>query len=666
MRHRVSLLQLNFVGTMESEYINVRCIVPYENGDIKFVSQDDAKVGNAVIRRRRVTPKERAEILKSTDSKCYICGGNLPELNWHVEHVICFHADPKENDKLCNMLPACQSCNLRKNTRNLVDIVRDHLFTTNVLTAAANIESLSTAAKEVLRKVLAIKHSRRNDVEDYEYSALMAGKILEMSTWKYEEQTDATIRTFLQEFTGNHPELPRTNIDVKPRQLSAGGFGAVFGGTFTFFDHVNVKLKTNPVVIKKVRFNVSMLREVAFLGRFSHVNIVRYHGYYLEEGRICMVLERCDFTLAGFAGNQGTFYVVNPFKVICQVAEALMYMHMFSFIHRDVKPGNILILGKLKKDTHLFNARAKLCDFGSTKGIISNTGNTVNPAHTPGYFPDEGLDGLLGPSTDGYGLAHTMLDFAGKNGHLSYPYGFSEAVPALESVLEDWIALARSMQVERVEDRPSLTHVCERMKAFSDTAAGACDGRFKYNNFRVTRSSVPAAPSGASAADGDTEETETSGIRPPVSPTETNNNDELVAVTDNDNDPETHAEDGMNKTEHEPASLVCVDDLVMALASGEEEEGDTNEDLGGTDVVLREGVNDPEENSEENSECDPPTMVWLHPNARRQGHPKGNLRMKFHSSRECGHVVKHRPIHVELTDAVGAHGHTACKFCAKR
>ena len=97
----------------------------------------------------------------------------------------------------------------------------------------------------------------------------------------------------------------------------------------------------------EIAFSVSTLHELAFLDRFNHVGIVVYHGYYRcveHPETITLVIEYCDYSLAdGVSSHIKMTSIVNPFKVIHQVAQALSYMHLYKCIHRDVEPANILI-----------------------------------------------------------------------------------------------------------------------------------------------------------------------------------------------------------------------------------------------------------------------------------------------------------------------------------
>lgn len=92
-----------------------------------------------------------------------------------------------------------------------------------------------------------------------------------------------------------------------------------------------------------------------------------------------------------------------------QVADALAYVHGEGIIHRDVKPGNVL----LSQD-----GRALLADFGIARLVDATsrhtrTGDTIG---TPAYFAPEQVAGeAVGPASDVYALGLVLLEcFTGR------------------------------------------------------------------------------------------------------------------------------------------------------------------------------------------------------------------------------------------------------------
>jgi serine/threonine protein kinase len=140
------------------------------------------------------------------------------------------------------------------------------------------------------------------------------------------ELTDDEKRVFLKDITKNKQEIylkvgnnDRTEVNQVTininKMLGLGGFGAVYSGKLIWSQGTNPEKKDVTVAIKTVMFDVSAMRELAFLDRFQHHNILKYYGYYLIGNTIGMVLEKCNFSLSSTNELGKTLSsMVNPFK----------------------------------------------------------------------------------------------------------------------------------------------------------------------------------------------------------------------------------------------------------------------------------------------------------------------------------------------------------------
>lgn len=92
---------------------------------------------------------------------------------------------------------------------------------------------------------------------------------------------------------------------------------------------------------------VSALREIVFLKSLSHPNILKLHNVCLGEKHIELCLDYCDYDLNKFMKiykNENTIYTMELIKeLISQLLLGMSFIHSRKILHRDLKPGNLLI-----------------------------------------------------------------------------------------------------------------------------------------------------------------------------------------------------------------------------------------------------------------------------------------------------------------------------------
>ena len=147
-------------------------------------------------------------------------------------------------------------------------------------------------------------------------------------------------------------------------------------------------------------------REVNLAANFNdpHILQVFYSGSEREYLYIVMVYAQegsLSDAIRGRSRHKLSLPLDIPLAVdiIKQVASALQYIHDRGVVHRDVKPGNVLI--QIDPDGHW---RMMLADFGVARGPDSSSART-QVAGTFTYMAPEQFDGKYSPATDQYALA---------------------------------------------------------------------------------------------------------------------------------------------------------------------------------------------------------------------------------------------------------------------
>ena len=150
------------------------------------------------------------------------------------------------------------------------------------------------------------------------------------------------------------------------------------------------------------------LREVRTLAAIDHPNVCRVTDSGVFEGSTYMVMERLEGVVIADSMMKGRVFSIDQSVAIAkQILAGLSAAHAIGALHRDVKPGNTMIL---RRD----QLAVKIFDFGLVKptGIapseVTETGITVG---TPLYMAPEQLRGRrdLDERCDVYGAGATLF-----------------------------------------------------------------------------------------------------------------------------------------------------------------------------------------------------------------------------------------------------------------
>ncbi len=140
------------------------------------------------------------------------------------------------------------------------------------------------------------------------------------------------------------------------------------------------------------------LDEARTLARFRHPNIVRVHQYFEAHNTAYIAMDYVEGEdLSAYLTRKGTLSEAELKAILYSLLAALKVIHGADFLHRDIKPGNIV----LRKDRS-----PVLLDFGAARQAIGAKSRSVTSIVTPGYAPIEQYSsrGNQGPWTDLYAL----------------------------------------------------------------------------------------------------------------------------------------------------------------------------------------------------------------------------------------------------------------------
>jgi hypothetical protein len=146
-----------------------------------------------------------------------------------------------------------------------------------------------------------------------------------------------------------------------------------------------------------------VMREARAAARLNHPGVVTLYDVVQDQGGTFIVMELVNApTLADLVRGDGPLPVERVAEIGAQVAGALEAAHQAGIVHRDVKPGNVMVPA---------NRVAKLADFGiaSLQGDpqLTSTGLVIG---SPAYMAPEQAKGEgSGPPVDFWALGATMF-----------------------------------------------------------------------------------------------------------------------------------------------------------------------------------------------------------------------------------------------------------------
>jgi serine/threonine-protein kinase len=177
--------------------------------------------------------------------------------------------------------------------------------------------------------------------------------------------------------------------------LGSGGFGSVYLAEDTWIDKkVAIKVPHR----QNLDFG-ELLREPRLLASLSHPNIVTVLTAEKQDDVFFIVMEYVPGdTLEAVIERDGTLDLARALDYTCQICNAMDHAHKQGIIHRDLRPGNVLVTDQ---------GLIKVADFGTSRFLeIAAHGTTV--IGSPPYMAPEQFQGKAVFASDIYSLGVTM------------------------------------------------------------------------------------------------------------------------------------------------------------------------------------------------------------------------------------------------------------------
>jgi eukaryotic-like serine/threonine-protein kinase len=287
-------------------------------------------------------------------------------------------------------------------------------------------------------------------------------------------------------------------------RIASGGMGEVWAGTDLTLDRaVAVKLLSTQHADDQ-QFRARFRAEARYAASLSHPGITRVFNYGENSplGGPYLVMELVNGEpLSTILERVGRLSAYNTMDVVAQAARALDVAHNSGIVHRDIKPGNLLIMG---------DGTTKITDFGIAKarewgdpqltatGIVMGTAMYVSPEQATGA--------VVTGSSDVYSLGVVAYEcLAGEPPFVAeQPLAIAimhkhDPVPPLPSDVPRPVSdLVMAMLAKSPEGRPeSALHVADRAEvimAALRNGSGGMDLTMTSDLPRVPEYPTAAAP----------------------------------------------------------------------------------------------------------------------------------------------------------------------------
>ena len=178
-------------------------------------------------------------------------------------------------------------------------------------------------------------------------------------------------------------------------ELGRGAMGIVYRAQDPALDRV-VALKT--IILSddaegRKEYQKRFFLEAKAAGKLTHPSIVTTYDFGEQDGVAYLAMELLEGTDLRTRLKDGALPPVEAVEVARQVAEGLGFAHERGIVHRDIKPGNIMLIGRGQAKIMDFGlARMRAADHKTVTGMVLGTPKYMSPEQVAGAPVDQRSD----------------------------------------------------------------------------------------------------------------------------------------------------------------------------------------------------------------------------------------------------------------------------------
>ncbi|GAP18537.1 serine/threonine-protein kinase [Levilinea saccharolytica] len=163
-------------------------------------------------------------------------------------------------------------------------------------------------------------------------------------------------------------------------QIGKGGFGTVYRATDTSLGRTVALKVLHPQMAWDADFIQRFQREARLAAQLENPYVVTIYGVGEDQGRYFIAMRYYPGGSLADLQKKGPLPWDKCVSILGQVCEGLQQLHQQGWVHRDMKPSNILFDPQ---------GRAVVADFGLARVLTSSTSSSGGVAGTPHYKAPE-------------------------------------------------------------------------------------------------------------------------------------------------------------------------------------------------------------------------------------------------------------------------------------
>ncbi|MET8945624.1 Stk1 family PASTA domain-containing Ser/Thr kinase [Streptomyces sp. NPDC004542] len=192
----------------------------------------------------------------------------------------------------------------------------------------------------------------------------------------------------------------RYRVDAR---IAAGGMATVYRALDTRLDRVLALKVMHPTLAADGSFVERFIREAKSVARLAHPNVVQVFDQGTDRSYVYLAMEYiAGCTLRDVLRERGALQPRAALDILEPVLAALGAAHRAGFVHRDMKPENVLIGD---------DGRVKVADFGLVRSVDTVTSTTGAVLGTVSYLAPEQIEhGTADPRVDVYACGVVLYE----------------------------------------------------------------------------------------------------------------------------------------------------------------------------------------------------------------------------------------------------------------